>query len=86
MTDKAAALARVAQLSLVHGWDNIPDAANEDALRHWLRQMIAYAVEEQRADLGNAAVACARAYGLHVRSPEAYPRASEELKRAIWGT
>ena len=38
---RAITLARVAQLSLVHGWDNVPDAAD--------------------------------------------PRASDELKRAIWG-
>lgn len=82
---RAITLARVAQLSLVHGWDNVPDAADEDTLRHWLRQMIAFAVEEQRVDLGAAAVACARAFGLHVQTPQAYPGASDELKRAIWG-
>lgn len=85
MSAEAEALAHVAQLALVHGWDNIPDAADEDALRHWLRQMIAFAVEEERPDLGAAAVACARLHSLHVQTPQAYPGASDELKRAIWG-
>lgn len=83
---QSGALARVAQLSLVHGFDNVPDAANEDALRHWLRQMIAFAVEERRPELGAAAVVCARAFGLHVQQPQAYPHASEDLKRTIWRT
>lgn len=80
---QAEALAHIAQLSLVHGWDNVPNAANLDALRHWLRQMIAFAVEEQKPEFGAAAVVCARAFGLHVQLPQAYPNISNELRTAI---
>jgi hypothetical protein len=85
---RATAIDDAFRLAASRGWDNQPaDDQPADALRHWLRQMIAAAVAEPASPdvaLGRAAVLCARACGLHVQLAHAYPKLSKEARAAIW--
>ena len=86
--DRAIAIEVVVRIAESRGWDNCPSAEQPaDALRHWLRQMIAAAVAEPASPdvaLGRAAVLCARACGLHVQLAHACPALSKEARDAIW--